>query len=86
MEADGIVERVSDPADAAASPPVDRRSWPVRVYRLGAEPSDDLSATPPEERLAMVETLSLEAFPLSGRSLPAYRREESPVRLRRRGE
>jgi len=23
----------------------DRRGWPVRVYRLGEEPSDDLSRT-----------------------------------------
>jgi hypothetical protein len=59
----------------------------VRVYRLGAEPSDDLSATStPEERLAMMEGLALEAFALTGRPLPAYRRADTPVALRRLGE
>jgi hypothetical protein len=59
----------------------------VRVYRLGAEPSDDLSATSTaEERLAMMEPLALAAFALSGRPLPTYRRAESPVALRRLGE
>jgi hypothetical protein len=77
----------SEPADPAAPTPVDRGSWPVRVYRLGAEPSDDLSATStPEERLAMMEPLALEAFALSGRPLPTYGRAESPVSLRRLGE
>ena len=78
---------MSGPVDPPAPTPVDRSSWPVRVYRLGAEPSDDLSATTtPEERLAMMEPLALEAFALSGRSWPAYRRAESPVCLRRLGE
>jgi hypothetical protein len=59
----------------------------VRVYRLGAEPSDDLTATTTsEERLAMMEPLALEAFALSGRPLPNYDRGESPVALRRLGE
>ncbi len=59
----------------------------MRVYRLGAEPSDDLSATStPEERLAMMEPLALEACALSGQPLPSYRRAESPVAVRRLGE
>jgi hypothetical protein len=59
----------------------------VRVYRRGAEPSEDLSATTsPEQRLAMIEPLSREAFALSGQPLPAYRRADSPVVLRRVGE
>lgn len=59
----------------------------MRVYRLGAEPSEDLSATTTaEERLAMMEPLALEAYALSGRSWPSYRRAECPVRLRRLGE
>jgi hypothetical protein len=66
---------------------VDRGSWPVRVYRLGAEPSDDLSAsTTPEERLAMMWPLAVEAFSLSGRPTRAYRRADAPVVLRRLGE
>jgi len=76
---------MGEPVDAPT--PVDRRSWPVRVYRLGAEPSEDLSATTTaEERLAMVDALTLEAYAISGHAWPAYRRAESPVRLRRLGE
>ena len=59
----------------------------MRIYRLGAEPSDDLSATSTaEERLAMMEPLAREAFVLSGRPLPTYRRADCPVALRRLGE
>jgi hypothetical protein len=61
----------------------DRGSWPVAVYRLGHEPGDDLSAsTTPEARLAMVWTLTLEAWSLSGRDLPEYPRSETPVSRR----
>jgi hypothetical protein len=61
----------------------DRRSWPVRVHRLGEEPPDDLSATTtPEERLAMVDALTLEAWSLTGRALPEYTRRETPVSIR----
>jgi hypothetical protein len=59
----------------------------VRTCRLGAEASDDLSATStPAERLAMMEPLALEAFALSGQALPTYTRAESPIALRRLGE
>ena len=58
-----------------------RRTWPVRKFRLGAEPPDDLSAfTTPEERLAMMWPLALEAWELAGRPLPTYSRGEAPVR------
>ena len=61
----------------------DRHSWPVRAYRLGNEPSDDLSATTtPEERLAMMWPLALEAWELAGRPFPDYERRETPVSLR----
>jgi len=57
-----------------------RQSWPVRVYPLGEEPSDDLShTTSAEERLAMVWPLSLEAWSLSGREYAEYSRGETPV-------
>ena len=60
-----------------------RRSWPVRVHRLGAEPGDDLSGeTSPEARLAMMWPLALEAFTLSGATLPTYSRHETPVTCR----
>lgn len=72
-----------------AQPPVAAGcgSWPVRVFRLGAEPPDDLSATStPEQRLAMMWPLALEAFALTRQPLPEYRRAEAPVALRRLGE
>jgi hypothetical protein len=55
----------------------------VRRYRLGEEPRDDLSLTTTvEERLEMVETLSVEAWTLTGRPFPSYARHEIPVTLR----
>lgn len=61
---------------------VARRDWPVSVHRLGEEPGDDLSATTtPEERLAMVWPLTLEAWRLTGRELPSYERSAMPVRV-----
>jgi hypothetical protein len=75
------VTRSSEAAKLAA-----RGRWPVRTFRLGAEPGDDLSAsTTPEARLAMMWPLALEAFSLGGRQLPAYRRDEAPITLRRLG-
>jgi hypothetical protein len=61
----------------------DRRTWPVRAYRLGSEPPDDLSAsTTAAERLAMMWPLALEAWELTGRPLPQYVRSEMAVRIR----
>ncbi|MCI0652327.1 MAG: hypothetical protein L0Z55_10635 [Planctomycetes bacterium] len=59
-----------------------RASWTVRKFRLGAEPSDDLSAsTTAEQRLAMMWELTLEAWALAGLPIPAYPRASAPVRL-----
>jgi hypothetical protein len=53
------------------------------VYRLGAEPGDDLSGTTTaEERLAMMWPLALEAWTLAGLSVPGYARHETPVARR----
>lgn len=61
-----------------------RRSWMVRLCRLGEGSSDDLSAfTTPEERLKMMWPLAIEAWRLSGGSLPTYERGQAPVRLLR---
>lgn len=58
-----------------------RRDWAVRKYALGQEPGDDLSATTtPEERLAMMWPLALEAWTLSGAGVPDYDRREAAVR------
>ena len=70
------------PADRAAA----RRDWPVRVYRLGEEPGDDLSAvTTPERRIAMVWELTARMWALTGRPWPTHTRAEMPVRVVRRG-
>jgi len=61
-----------------------RRSWPVRVFRPGEEPSDDLSdVTTPEERLAMMWPLAQEAWSLAGIPLPDYDRRSAPIRVLR---
>ncbi len=60
-----------------------REAWPVRRFRLGEELRDDLSLTTTvEERLEMVETLSVEAWTLTGKPFPSYARHEMPVSLR----
>jgi hypothetical protein len=59
-----------------------RASWPIRRYRLGEEPGDDLSAsTTAEERLAMVWPLTLDAWAMAGKALPTYTRGETPIRV-----
>ncbi|HLE70898.1 MAG TPA: hypothetical protein VJH87_14555, partial [Vicinamibacteria bacterium] len=64
-----------------------RADWPVRSFRLGEEPDDDLSdTTTVGERLSMMWPLAVEAWTLSGRELPAYDRTSLPGRLFRSGE
>jgi hypothetical protein len=64
-----------------------RARWPVRGFRLGEEPGEDLSATTTaDERLAMMWPLALEAWRLTGRPLPDYRRQAAPIRVCRLGE
>lgn len=60
-----------------------RRAWPVRIYRLGAEPGDDLSdATTPEQRLEILAELSRRMWELTaGGAPPAYTRATMPVRI-----
>lgn len=59
-----------------------REAWPVRVYRLGEEPGDDLtSVTTPEQRLEVVAELTRRMRELTGRPLPAYDRAHMPVRV-----
>jgi hypothetical protein len=56
----------------------------ARVYRLGEEPTDDLSAsTTPEERLAMVWELTARAWTLTARPVPSYERHHMPIARRR---
>lgn len=59
-----------------------RRSWPIRVYRLGEEPGDDLSSTTTAtERLAMMWPLAVDAWASSGQPIPDYPRNDMPVRI-----
>jgi hypothetical protein len=55
---------------------------PVRVYRLGEEPTDDLSgSTTPAERFEMVALLTARMLEFSGQRLPTYSRREMPMRV-----
>jgi hypothetical protein len=64
-----------------------RAGWPVRAYRLGEEPGDDLSGeTSPAERIAMMWPLAVEAWRLAGRPLPDYDRAHIPGKLCRPGD
>jgi hypothetical protein len=61
---------------------VDRSDWPIRVYRLGEEPADDLrDTTTAAERLAMVWELTQEAWKLANREIPDYPPEKAPIRV-----
>lgn len=79
---------MSDAAERdAAERKAARRHWPVRLYRLGDEPGDDLSATTTAvERLTMVTALTAETWALAGHPLPAYTRAETPMVLRKLAE
>ncbi|MEO5824811.1 MAG: hypothetical protein ABIR59_02905 [Gemmatimonadales bacterium] len=52
-----------------------RRTMPIRLYRLGEEPGNDLTPlTSAAERLAMVALLSRRMWRLTGQPEPAYTR------------
>jgi hypothetical protein len=73
-----------DPESAARA--AARKGWPIRVYRLGEEPPDDLRATTTAaERVEMVWQVTLDAWALAGRTIPDYPRSEAPVRVIRSG-
>ncbi len=60
----------------------DRSKWPVRIFRRGEEPCEDLSAsTSAEERLEMVWLLRDRIWELTGKPLPRYARSEMPIRV-----
>src|SRR6478752_4463534 len=81
--AGAILQGMGDTEDAArAARTAARRSWPIRVYKLGEEPPEDLSATTTaEERLAMMWPLTLRVWAFTGRPLPDYPRSETPIRV-----
>lgn len=64
-----------------------RGSWPIRAYKLGEEPDDDLSAmTTATERIEMMWPLAVDAWTSSGVPIPDYPRHETPIRVIRSGD
>jgi hypothetical protein len=60
-----------------------RASWPIRRFKLGSEPHEDLrTTTTAEERLAMVESLTSECWPMTGQTPDEYSRQETPISFR----
>jgi hypothetical protein len=63
-----------------------RADWPIARFRLGEEPSDDLSeVTTPAQRIAMMWFLAETAWKVAGRRWPRYGRANIPTRLFPRG-
>lgn len=57
------------------------------MFRLGEEPSENLSAsTTAEERIAMVWELTVEAYTLAGYDVGPRPRSEWPIRVVRLGQ
>lgn len=80
----GSVGHRAAPQDGGSTAPGHsaRAAWPVRVFRLGDEPSDNLSDhTTAEERLAMMWPLAVAAWTAGGRPLPEHARQHMPVRI-----
>ena len=59
-----------------------RDRLPVRVFRIGEEPADDLSdSTTPEERFEMVAVLSARMLEFSASSPHMHTQRGTPVRV-----
>jgi hypothetical protein len=59
-----------------------RHNWPIRRFTLATLPDDDLSTTTtPEQRLAMMWPLAVDAWLMAGRKIPTYSRSDAPGRL-----
>ena len=59
-----------------------RSTMPVRRFRLGEEPADDITATTSaSERVEMVVALSRRMLELTGVPVPAYSRDQMPVKV-----
>jgi len=55
---------------------------PVRIFRLGEEPRDDLrETTTAVQRLDILRELTRRAWALSGQPFPSYSRRQIPVRV-----
>lgn len=62
-----------------------RATWPVERHALTDSSSELLRDLPPSARVAMVWSLTLDAWAISGRSLPDYARADAPGRIARGG-
>ena len=61
-----------------------RRNLEIRRFRLGEEPSENLSSTTTlEERIAMVWALTVDAWTSAGREMERRPRKEWTVRVKR---
>ncbi|MDZ7752588.1 MAG: hypothetical protein U5S82_13185 [Gammaproteobacteria bacterium] len=61
-----------------------RRHWPVKRTTLeDQDTTADLRDLAPEERVGMMWRLALDAWLLSGRAIPQYRRADAPGRVLR---
>jgi hypothetical protein len=60
-----------------------RERWPVVRKRLEDVSSELILDVPPAERVAMVWTLTLDAWAMSGEPIPDYRRDHAPGRVTR---
>ena len=73
-------------AKDAATRRAARAAWPIARYKLGSEPSDDLSEiTTAAQRIAMMAELAESAWRLAGRPIPVYERRNMPGRIFRPG-
>ncbi len=61
-----------------------RQTWPIRRFALGQEPLvDERDTSSPNERLALVWTLTREQWLLAGLPFPEYSRAQMPGRVHR---
>lgn len=58
-----------------------RASWTGGLRRIDTLPEVELLHLEPSVLLGLVTTLSLEAWAMTGKPLPSYRREEMPGRI-----
>jgi len=78
---------MADRAPSTAQRRAARASWPVARFRLGDEPSDDLSeTTTAAERIAMMWPLAQSAWRVADRPLPTYTRQDMPSVIYRAGD
>ena len=57
-----------------------RADWPVRRTTLAAERETRPDPLPPDEALAMMWQLALDAWSSAGRTIPDYPRRATPIR------